>query len=93
MRNRRIGRIVRDTILIVCGKTETEKNYFLSFKEKIRLTTGKINIKVINKGASPLEIVQLAIDEKRASTCRAFKRLDVIMQAKQSRVSNFTRLF
>lgn len=60
-------RVLRDTILIVCGKTETEKNYFLGFKEKIRLETGKVNIKIINKGASPLEIVQLAVSEKKAS--------------------------
>jgi hypothetical protein len=43
------------------------KNYFQGFKEKIRLTTGKVNIKVINKGASPLQIVQRAIDEKEAA--------------------------
>lgn len=67
MREKRKARVIRDTILIVCGKTETEKNYFLGFKEKIRLATGKVNIKVINKGATPLEIVQLAIDEKKAA--------------------------
>lgn len=39
----------------------------LGFKEKIRLSTGKVNIKVINKGASPLEIMQLALDEKKAT--------------------------
>jgi hypothetical protein len=67
MKKRKNEKVVRDTILIVCGKTETEKNYFQGFKEKIRLTTGKVNIKVINKGASPLQIVQRAIDEKEAA--------------------------
>lgn len=30
MREKRKVRVIRDTILIVCGKTETEKNYFLN---------------------------------------------------------------
>jgi len=67
MKRNRKSKLLRDTILIICGKTETEKNYFLAFKERIRVGTGKINIKILNKGATPLEVVQLAVSEKRAA--------------------------
>jgi hypothetical protein len=66
MAKRMKRRVIRDSILIICGKTETEKNYFLGFKEKIRSATGRIILKIIDKGSAPLEIVEIAINEKKS---------------------------
>ena len=65
-RKQRRSRKTKDTIVIVCGRTKTEVNYFKSFRLKIgRL--GKVRVEVIGTGsntAEPIALVKKAISLK-----------------------------
>jgi len=69
-RKQRPSRKTKDTIVIVCGRTKTEVNYFKSFGLKIgRL--GKVRVEVIGTGsntAEPLALVEKAISLKNSDS-------------------------
>ena len=69
-RKQRRSRKTKDTIVIVCGRTKTEVNYFKSFGLKIgRL--GKVRVEVIGTGsntAEPLALVEKAISLKNSDS-------------------------
>ena len=69
-RKQRPSRRTKDTIVIVCGRTKTEVNYFKSFGSKIgRL--GKVRVEVLGTGsntAEPLALVEKAVSLKESDS-------------------------
>ena len=69
-RKQRPSKRTKDTIVIVCGKTKTEVNYFNRFGPKIG-RMGKIRVEVIGTGsntAEPLAIVEKAVSLKNPNS-------------------------
>jgi len=68
-KGKRPTRVVKNTIVIVCGKVKTEANYFRNFKSKIS-RLGKVRVEVVDKGsntASPNDLVDEAIQIEQSS--------------------------
>lgn len=62
--SRRKKKKAKDTILIICGNTETEKNYFDFVKSRFNNALGKMKIKTVNWGnnsCTPISLLEDAI--------------------------------